>query len=218
MDEALARAGARAADGDELVAAALDVEHWMRDEPHREPPVRKLAHDRVEQERHVVIDDLDHADRAKAGRLLQVDGGAAEPRRARFAVLQQTIGPRRKQREVASGVAQQVFRHGAAVELDGKCRRHLRVGRFQRLGGLFEERPGGAVVVARGGVGSHGRPRAGAENRSRRVGSVHNLRAVVESKARDLDPLMTNPTASSPCSQTVDRPSLFAAGRTIYEG
>ena len=63
MDEALARiaGGVRRAERHELAAVALDAEHRMRHQPHVEPALGEFAHHRVDQERHVVVDDLDDA-------------------------------------------------------------------------------------------------------------------------------------------------------------
>ncbi len=44
-----------------FAAVALNAEHRMRHQLHVEPALGEFAHHRVDQERHVVVDDLDHA-------------------------------------------------------------------------------------------------------------------------------------------------------------
>ena len=85
MDEAFARAGGLVggAERAELAALARHAEHRMRHQPHLEPMIGDLAHHRVDQERHVVVDDLDHRDRLALARILQRHRLAADFRRAR---------------------------------------------------------------------------------------------------------------------------------------
>ncbi len=56
------------ADRDQSVAVALHAEHRMRHQLHVEPALGELAHHRIDQERHVVVDDLDHRDRLALAR------------------------------------------------------------------------------------------------------------------------------------------------------
>ena len=54
-----------------LPFSRLHAEHRMRHQPHVEPAVGEFAHHRVDQERHVVVDDLDHRDGLAVGGALQ---------------------------------------------------------------------------------------------------------------------------------------------------
>ena len=50
------------------LAVALDAKDRMRDQPDLEAALGQLAHHRIDQERHVVVDDLDHRDRLRDDR------------------------------------------------------------------------------------------------------------------------------------------------------
>ena len=54
------------------VRVALDREHRMHDQPDLEPALGELAHDRVDQKRHVVGDDFDHRYRPRTAARLDV--------------------------------------------------------------------------------------------------------------------------------------------------
>ena len=70
VDEALARlvlVVARPSAGGAVELAglvALDRQDRMHDQPHGEAALGQFAHHRIDQERHVVVDDLDHRDRS----------------------------------------------------------------------------------------------------------------------------------------------------------
>ena len=68
--------------GEPARRVARHREDRMHDQAHLDAALRQLAHDRVEQERHVVVDDLDHRDVAQK---LAGAGGRRDPqlRRAR---------------------------------------------------------------------------------------------------------------------------------------
>ena len=70
VDETLAFGGGRigCAERDQLAAIAPHAEHRMRHQPHIEPVIGEVAHHRIDQERHVVVDDLDHRDRLALAR------------------------------------------------------------------------------------------------------------------------------------------------------
>ena len=95
MDEAFARAagGVGGAERDELCAVAPHAEDRMRHQLHVEPALGELAHHRIDQERHVVVDDLDHRDRLALARLFQRHGLAADFRRARLPVFEKIERP-----------------------------------------------------------------------------------------------------------------------------
>ena len=90
VDETLARAvsGVSRAESGELAGrVALDAEDRMRDQPHGEMALGQFAHHRIEQERHVVVDDLDHRDR------LAVAGGLSAASRSGSSVCPAGAGP-----------------------------------------------------------------------------------------------------------------------------
>ncbi len=99
VDETFARAasGIRRAESGELAGrVALDAEDRMRDQPHGEMPLGQLTHHRVEQERHVVVDDLDHRDRFAIAGGFERQRLEADLRRARLALAEEI--PRRARR------------------------------------------------------------------------------------------------------------------------
>ncbi len=64
MDKALARVrGVRCIYCTELGPGTTDTEHRMCDQANFGLPLGNLAHHRIDQERHVVVDDLDHRHR-----------------------------------------------------------------------------------------------------------------------------------------------------------
>ena len=85
MDEALARVagGVGSAQRQKLGAVALHAEHRMRHQLHGEAAFGEFAHHRIDQERHVVVDDLDHRNRLACARILSASrfrsGSSARP-------------------------------------------------------------------------------------------------------------------------------------------
>ncbi len=68
MNEALAHVGSvRCIDAGELAARAANAEHRVRDETDIESALGDLAHYRIDQKRHVVVDDLYYRDRVAIG-------------------------------------------------------------------------------------------------------------------------------------------------------
>ena len=68
MNEALTYTGSvRCIDAGELAARAANAEHRVRDETDIEFALGDLAHHRIDQKRHVVIDDLDYRHRVAIG-------------------------------------------------------------------------------------------------------------------------------------------------------
>ncbi len=92
VDEALARVVGRVGAGerDELAAVAAHAEHRMRRQLHLELAVGQLAHHRIDQERHVVVDDFDHRHQLVLAGLVQAHGLAADFRRARRALARKS--------------------------------------------------------------------------------------------------------------------------------
>ena len=93
---------------------ALRRQHRMHDKPDRQAAFRQRRHDRIDQERHVVIDDLDHRDAVQpggAGGRLRI--GKADFRMAGFADLQKLPALLAERGELFRLIAEQVFRGGA---------------------------------------------------------------------------------------------------------
>ena len=126
VDEALARAAAgvgRAEAGQLAGAVARDAEHRMRHQPHLEPAFGDFAHHRVDQKRHVVVDDVDHRHRFALAGVRERDRLATQLRRARVARLQEIPGAAGQHGEIGGAVARQVFRHRAREQLRRKAGR-----------------------------------------------------------------------------------------------
>ena len=133
MDEAFARAaGGIGAERGELGAVAPHAEHWMRHQQHVELAFADFAHHRVDQKRHVVVDDLDHRDRLALARFVQRHRFAADLRRARLPILDKIERPFGEIREIGRGVMQNVVRHRAAEELRDERRRNVGAARGKR--------------------------------------------------------------------------------------
>ena len=161
MDEALARAagGVGSAERDERCAVAPHAEYRMGHQLHVEPAIGDFAHHRIDQERHVVVDDLDHRDRLALARFFQRDGLAADFRRARLPFLEKIECPLGQVGEIGGGVAQHVLRHRAGVELRDECGRDVDAARGERGAGLLDDGTRGVFVRAGGKFGGHGASR-----------------------------------------------------------
>ena len=166
MDEALARAGGRidGAERDKFCAVAPHAEHRMRHQLHIEPALGDLAHHRVDQERHVVVDDLDHRDRLALARFFQRHGLAADLRRARRPVFEKIERPLGQFGEIGGRVAQHILRHRAGVELRDERRRDVAAARSKRGAGLLDDGAGGVFMLAGGKFNGHGSARGWRES------------------------------------------------------
>jgi hypothetical protein len=124
-------------------------------------PLRQLRQDRVHQERHVVIDELQDRDvlepvpRNGAGRGLETDF-----RRARRPDGQQGPGALRQRRDLARRVGQKVLGHGAGEQPADEGPGNVPALGEQRRRGIGQCRDGLRVVRARLVVDRHGIPDA----------------------------------------------------------
>ncbi len=155
MDEALARAvgGIGRAERDQLCALTLHAEHRMRHQPHRELAIGEFAHHRIEQERHVVIGDLDHRDRLVRGR--ELERLAADFCSARRPLAQEIVGPLGERGEIGGGVTHHVLGHRAGKELGDKGCRHVVAALGERGCGLRDRGARGAFFLAAGQLNGH---------------------------------------------------------------
>ncbi len=179
-------------------AVALDGEDRMHDQAHVEPPLGQFAHHRVDQERHVVVDDLDDRDRlAVAGvrqrrRVSKRIFGAPGLRSRRKAVSARRPASRARRRRSAAGPPARRGRTAAR-----RNRRHVARRAVERPAGLLEQVAGGAVVVARRDIGGHGRPRARAgESVEAEWECSQSAGGRREQHTRSGDPLVTRPRAA----------------------
>jgi hypothetical protein len=157
MNEAFACAvRGRSAQRLELGAVALNAEHRMRHQLHGEPALGDFAHHRIDQERHVVIDDLDQRDRLAVARLIQRHVLAADFRRARLALAQKIERSLGQRGEIGRRVAQHVFRHRVLVKLRDERGRDVVAARAERRARLFDHGAGGAFAFADGNIHGHG--------------------------------------------------------------
>ena len=158
MDEALARAagGVSRAEYCKVRAVAPDSEYRMRHQLHGEPALGELAHNRVDQERHVVVDDLDNRDRLAFARLFQRHGLAADFRSAGLPLLKKIERPLGQVGEIGDRVAQHILRYRSGVELRDKRCRDVTAACGQRGAGLLDGGAGGVFVLAGGNFGGHG--------------------------------------------------------------
>jgi hypothetical protein len=89
--------------------AALDHEHWVDQQADIESAVTDLADHRVDQERHVVVDDFEHRHARLGRRRLEADLG-----RAGFAVLKQRPRLLGDARQLLRPIARDIFGGSAA--------------------------------------------------------------------------------------------------------
>ena len=158
MDEAFARAagGVGRAEHRKVRAVAPHAEYRMRDQLHGEPALGEFAHHRVEQERHIVVDDLDDRHRLARARFFERHGLAADFRRAGLALLEKIVPPLGQLGEIGNRVAQHIFRHRAGEEPHDERSRDIAAAFGQRGAGLLDGGAGGVFVLAGGNFGGHG--------------------------------------------------------------
>ena len=157
MDEALARGagGVRRAERDQFAALAPHAQNRMRYQENREPPVGDLAHHRVDQKRHVVVDDLNHRNRLERAGSREAHGLAADFRGARLAIADKVVSPLGERGEIVGAIVHHVFRHRACKDLRDETRRDAAAAGGQRDPGIFDDRLRGRIVVA-GNTLKHG--------------------------------------------------------------
>ena len=142
----------------------------MSHQLHIEPALGDFAHHRIDQERHVIIDDLDHRDRLALARFFQRDGRAADFRGARLPLLEKIERPLGQLGEIGGGVAQHVLGHRAGVELRDECCRDVVAAGGERGAGLFDHGTRGDFVRAGGKFGGHGASRGLGESVEHELG------------------------------------------------
>ena len=152
VDEAFARiaGGVGRAETFKLAVVALHAEHRMHHQPHFEPTVGEFAHHRIDQERHVVVDDLEHRDRLAAGRSQQRHGLAADFRRAGRALGDKIPGLLGQPRHVLGRIAHDIFGHGAPEQLRQEIGRNFLAAGGQGCAGLTNRGAGGDLFLAGG--------------------------------------------------------------------
>ena len=173
VDHAFAqRAGSRLGllEGDEAAGiVAHDGQNGMYDEAHIDAAVGKLRQDRVDQERHVVIDDLEHrfvATPLPVSR--RPDRIEADVRHARFAHRQQGPGVGREFGELTGVVTQKVFGCRVSKNPGDEIRRDLAMAAAQDFARRGDQRRFGTLFIGAGKVGGYHRVSLGAPRMSRR--------------------------------------------------
>ena len=153
VDEAFARlvlvvAALRSAAPSSLPALSrVDRQDRMHDQARRQAALGQFGHHRIDQERHVVVDDLDHRDRlemlaVRRRRLLEADF-----RRAGLAGGEERPGLAGERREFGGVVADQVLRRGAAEQQRDKIVRHVALVAAQELCGRIDAGARGALLA-----------------------------------------------------------------------
>ena len=150
-DETLAGAGGfgRSHRG-QLAAIALHAEHRMRHQPDIEPMFGDFAHHRVDEERHIVVDELDDRHGLALAGVAQRHGLAANLGCARLPLAQKIVSPLGQHRDVVGAVAHHIFRHGAGKDMSDEGRRDVAAPADQNGGGIVDQSGGGRIVVTDG--------------------------------------------------------------------
>jgi len=157
MDETLTLAlRIGCAERDQFAVVAAHAEHRVRDQAHIETSFGKFAHHRVDQEGHVVVDDLDHRNRLASARGRERHGLAADLRRARRALRQKIIGTLGQRDDVVGAVAHDILRHASSVKLRNERARNIATTAGQRRAREFDHVAGGLFFVAGGKFDGHG--------------------------------------------------------------
>ena len=192
VDEAFAQRapgrGPGPLEGDELAGGvALDGEHRMHDQANVDAALGQLAQHRVDQERHVVVDDVENRGGPQP-LVLGAHGGRFQPhlRGAGLALRQERPRVRRQVGELARVVAHEILGHRARQQRGDEALGRLAMPAVQHLAGRGDQRLRGALLVDAGKVGGlHGLVVLGAPNsRGRRDRSVSQRRGGVEGAAR----------------------------------
>jgi hypothetical protein len=122
--------------------AALDREYRVDQQADVETTFTDLADDRVDQERHVVVDDFEHRHaRLRRGRL------EADFWRAGFALLEQRPRLLGDAREFFRPVAREILGDRMPEQLGDEIGRDIAVAPGERRGGGSDQRRSGAIAV-----------------------------------------------------------------------
>jgi hypothetical protein len=159
IDDALAqRAGGRlgALEGNQATGRiALHGEDGMRHEADIDAEIGQLGQDRIDQERHVVVDDLEH--RLVAQPLMahrEVGRLKADFRRTWFAHREQRPGVGGKLGELAGIVAQKVFGQRVSEQAGEEIGGNLRMGATQNVGRSRDQCRFGTLLIDPGAIDS----------------------------------------------------------------
>ncbi len=126
---------------------ALDGEHRMDQQADVEAALIELADDRIEQKRHVVVDDVEHRHGARHRRRLEADLG-----RAGLALGEQRPRPLGDGGKLVGPVALQIVGHRRAEQFGKERVGDIAPAPRQRRGGRADERLPGAVVRVEGKI------------------------------------------------------------------
>ena len=140
----------------ELVAVAADAKHRMRRQTDLVLALGEFAHHRVDQERHVVVDDLDHRHELVLAGLVQPHGFATDFRRAWRARGDKVEGALGQRGEFDRVITHHVFRHRALVELRHEAGRNFLAAAVQHLAGFGHGGVSQGLFVAAWKVAGHG--------------------------------------------------------------
>ena len=141
----------------------------------RRAALSNLAHHRIDQERHIVIDDLDDRDRLaicpkpQSGTVSQRIFGVPG-----LALGHEIVGALGQRRDIVGAVTHHVLRHGPAVKLRDECCRDLAPPPAERRARLLDQRGRARSPRWREGQWPWNLVRL-AENWSRRIGRFHIL-------------------------------------------
>jgi hypothetical protein len=161
VDDAFAQragGGLRALEGGETAGrVAHDAQHGMHDETDFDPALGELGQDRIHQERHVVVDDLEHQIVAQPLVACGVESLETDLRNARFAHGEQRPCIRGKLGELARVVAHEVFGDRVGEQRGDEILGNLAIVAAQDVAGGRDQRRFGALFIGAGKVGGcHG--------------------------------------------------------------
>ena len=146
-------------DGDEAAGlVALDRQNRMHDETDIDPAVGKLRQHRVDQERHVVVDDLEHQLVAPTlADFPRPDGVEADVGHARLAHREQGPCVGSELGELPGIVTQQILGDCMRKDLGDEIRWDFAMAVTQELPGRGDQRRFGTLFIAAGKIGGcHG--------------------------------------------------------------
>ena len=133
---------------------ALDGEDRVHHQPQIEPAFAQFAEHRIDQERHVVVEDVEHRDTRRRSQRHQRD-----LRRARRALQQKRPGLFGDAGKLRRAIALEILRRGAAEKLDQKIPGDVAPARGENGGRRADKALAGFVVFGTGNVlDRHGLP------------------------------------------------------------
>jgi hypothetical protein len=157
VDDAFAQRpgnGLRALEGGEMPRrVARDAQHGMHDETHFDPALGEHRQHRIHQERHVVVDDLEHRIVARPLVTGRVESFETDLRHARLAYREQRPRIRGELGELARVVAHEVFGDRVGEQRGDEILGNLAIFAAQDVAGGRDQRRFGALFVGAGRVG-----------------------------------------------------------------